>query len=298
MIRAIINGLSQRKYQYVVKQLTESFGLSQSVVSRKFRKYAEKVLKDFMERDLSVYKFVAIIIDGKYLSKEQIVHAVGITSRGDKIALGFIQTTTENGEAIKGLLKNLIDRNFGFNEGILVVCDGSKGILKGVDEVFGENGVIQRCQWHKRENVVSYLPDILQKGYKVKHRNAYALTEYDKAKVELQRLAEELGRINPSAERSLLEGLDETLTLHRLGLKAELGESLSTTNIIESFNSQLESKSRNVKRWGPGKMRSHWVCLSLLEIEKNARKVRHYKKLYLLRIALAKVSNSQVVKYA
>jgi len=93
------------------------------------------------------------------MERDNIVIALGVTITGIKVPLGFIQTTTENSESVKGLLKNLIERNFHFEEGLLTIIDGSKGLRKAVGETFGNLSLIQRCQWHKRENVVSYLPE-------------------------------------------------------------------------------------------------------------------------------------------
>nr|WP_264358324.1 transposase [Melioribacter roseus] len=155
MIKSILLGLSQKDYGKLSKTIAESFGLSQSSISRKFIEESSKELEAYEKRDLSNYDFTALLIDGKYLSREQIVIAMGITIAGDKLLLGFIQSTTENSRAVKGLLKDLLDRNFKFEEGLLCVLDGSKGLSKAVKETFGKYCLIQRCNWHKRENVVS-----------------------------------------------------------------------------------------------------------------------------------------------
>lgn len=285
-LRLLVNGLSQRKYKKAAQLITESFGLSQSRMSRLFSKEAEKALKEFESRDLVNYDFICLMIDGKYYSKQQIVHAVGITSTGIKIMLGFIQTTTENSKAVKGLLKNLIERNFKFEEGILVVSDGSKGIRKAVEEVFGQKAVLQRCQWHKRENIISYLPEKDKEIYKGKLQRAYEEPVYENARARLMEIHEELQKINRSAANSLLEGLEETLTIHSLGLREELGKSFCTTNIIESINSQLSKNLRNVKRWRDTDMQARWTAISLLDIEQNMNRVKNYEKLYLLKDAL------------
>ena len=297
-LRLLVNGLSQRKYKKAAQLITESFGLSQSRMSRLFSKQAEKALKEFESRDFGNYDFVSIMIDGKYFSKQQIVHAVGITSTGIKIMLGFIHTTTENSRAIKGLLKNLIERNLRFEEGILVVSDGSKGIRKAVEEVFGQKAVIQRCQWHKRENVISYLDDKNKEIYKGKLQRAYQEPVYEIAKARLIELHEELKRINRSAANSLLEGLEETLTIHYLGIREQLGKSFCTTNIIESINSQLSRNLRNVKRWRDTNMQARWVSISLLDIEQNLNRVRNYENLYLLKDALKSALNIEQKKVA
>lgn len=285
-LRLLVNGLSQRKYKEAAQLITKSFGLSQSRISRLFSKEAEEALKEFESRDLWGYDFIALVIDGKSFSKQQIVHAVGITSSGIKIMLGFIHTTTENSQAIKGLLKNLIERNFSFEEGILVVSDGSKGIRKATEEIFGQKAAIQRCQWHKRENVISYLSDKDKEIYKGKLQQAYEEPIYETARASSMEIYEQLNRVNRSANNALLEGLEETLTIHRLGLREELGRSFCTTNIIENINSQLSRNLRNVKRLKDTQMQARWVSISLLNIEQNMNRVRNYKKLILLRDAL------------
>jgi len=285
-LRYLLNGLSQKKYKKAAQMITDSFGLSQSSMSRKFNREAEKALKEFDSRDLSLYDIVAILIDGKYFKKEQIVHAVGITMNGDKIMLGFIHTTTENSKSIAELLKRLINRNLRFEEGILFISDGSKGIHKAIDEVFGDKALLQRCQWHKRENIISYLSDRDKDLYRGKLQRAYDEPDYHTAKSRLLEINKELQRVNRSAANSVLEGLEESLTIHRLGLKEELGKSLSTTNIIENINSQLSSKSKNVKRWKDSEMRGRWVAMMLLEIEPNMYRIINSKKLHLLRTAL------------
>lgn len=286
VIKKVIRGLSQYDYEEVTKSVLESFGLSQSSISRRFIEESGKRLEEFEKRDLGQYDIVALIIDGKYLSRDNIVIALGITITGVKIPLGFIQTSTENSEAVKGLLKNLIERNLHFEEGLLTVIDGSKGLRKAVEETFGKLSVIQRCQWHKRENVISYLREEEKEIYRGKLQRAYNEPEYETAKRRLYEIREELKRINRTAANSLEEGLEETLTMHRLGLVEILGRAFTTTNLIENLNSQLAKYIRKVKRWTNSDMKSRWVAVALLEIEKKMRRVNRYEKLHLLRTAL------------
>jgi len=286
LMKRIILGLSQKDYDEVVKMGVDSFGLSQSSVSKAFIEETADILKEFEKRELGRYDFVALVIDGKYLSKENIVIALGVTMGGEKIPLGFIETTTENSKAIKGLLKNLIERNFRFEEGILTLIDGSKGLKKAVEETFGEYAAIQRCQWHKRENVVSYLTEEEQIIFRGKLQRAYSEPIYEIAKAKLLEIKKELLLINRTAANSLAEGLEETLTIHRLGLVEQLGRSFSTTNLIENLNSQLRKYLGRVKYWMNSDMRCRWVATSLLQIEKKMRRVNNYEKLHLLRKAL------------
>lgn len=286
LLKKIILGLSEHDYKTVTQQAIESFGLSQSSVSRAFIEQSSKILEDFDKRDLSHYDFVALVIDGKHLLQEQVVIALGVTSTGDKIPLGFIQTMTENSIAIKGLLQNLIARNFRFTEGLLAILDGAKGLTKAIKEIFGEYVVIQRCQWHKRENVVSYLKEEEEEHYRGKLQRAYLEPEYHTAKSKLLEIRDELKKINRSAANSLEEGLEETLTIHRLGLIEELGRSLTTTNIIENLNSQLNKYVGRIKRWVNPEMQARWIATALVEVEHKMRRINNHKKLYLLRIAL------------
>ncbi len=283
LMNGILNGLSTNNYKSVVEHFLSCRGLSRSNVSRRFIEESTKLLKEFMSRDFSEEKFVSIFIDGKYFQKSQIVIALGITEDGRKIALGFVQTTTENSTAIKGLLTNLIDRGLKFEEGILFVIDGSRGLHKAIEETFGEYAVFQRCQWHKRENVLSYLNDKDKEYFKKRLKKAYSSESYAEAKSELMDIYNELLRVNQSAAGSLLEGLEETLTLHRLGLYEKFGQSFKTTNNIESLNSQIGKYTRNVKNWKTSDQRHRWIAVGLLESEKHMRRVNNHYELNIMR---------------
>ena len=283
---AILLGLSTADYGRVVQAFTDGFGLSQSSVSRSFIERRAKALEEFEQRSLAEHDFVVLLIDGKHLARQQIVIALGITMEGKKLPLGFVQTTTENSEAIKGLLRNLIGRGLRFEEGLLCVIDGAKGLYKAVSETFGEYVAIQRCQWHKRENVVSYLKEADQARYRRRLQRAYQQETYAEAKADLMQVHQELLRVNRSAANSLMEGLEETLTLHRLGLFVELGKSLKTTNCIENLNSRLGKYLSRVKYWQTSDQRHRWVALALLEIEQRMRRISGYKALPKLRKAL------------
>ncbi|VAX27711.1 hypothetical protein MNBD_IGNAVI01-2700 [hydrothermal vent metagenome] len=286
LVRKIIFGLSEKNYGEVAKTTLESFGLSQSTVSRQFIEESKKSLEEFENRDLGKYDFIGLVIDGKYLQREQVVIALGITIDGIKIPLGFIHTTTEDNLSIKGLLKDLIRRNFSFTEGIFTITDGSTGLIKAVKETFGKYALSQRCVWHKRENVVSYLPKDIQKHYRGKLQRAYSEPEYEVAKRKLYEIRIELETINRSAANSLDEGLEETLTLHKLGLVEQLGKSLMTSNTIESLNSQISKYAGKVTRWSSSNMRGRWIAVSLMQIEKRLNRIIGHDKLNLLRMAI------------
>jgi transposase-like protein len=286
MEEAILLGLSQRDYGRVAGAFVDGFGLSQSSVSRSFQERSRKALEAFEQRSLGEEDFVALWIDGKHLAGVQMVICLGLTIDGRKLPLGFVETTTENSEAVKGLFQDLISRGFCFNKGLLCVVDGAKGLFKAVREIFGEYVQVQRCQWHKRENVVAYLPEKEQPIYRRRLQQAYQKSSYEEAKAALMEIKAELKRVNRSAANSLGEGMEETLTLHRLGLFEELGKSLKTTNCIENLNSQLGKYIGRVKRWMDSDQRQRWVAMAMLEIEVKMRRIDHPEHLALLRQAL------------
>jgi len=287
LLKSILHGISMRDYEDVSTRLLESFGLSAANISRQFVEESRKAVEAFCQRKFSEHTFVALFIDGKYLAGQQMVIVLGITDKGEKILLSVIQSTTENSTVIKQMLSDLTERDFKFSEGILCIIDGSKGIRKALQEMWGEKAVVQRCQWHKRENVVSYLSENQQKEFRKKMQNAYQLTDEKQAKNKLMEIGSELKKINLHSYNSLMEGLDETLTLHRLGLREELGKSFTTTNCIESVNSHLVKYIHKVKRWMDSEQRSRWVISGLLEIEPRLQRVNGHKQLHRLSDAIA-----------
>jgi putative transposase len=279
VLKAMILGLSTRDYEPVVKNMLDSFGLSHSSVSKEFIEKSAEQLKQFENRDITEHDFIALFIDGKYLAKEQIIIVLGVTIKGDKIPIGFVQAASENSQVIKELLVSLIERGLNYTEGLLCIIDGSKGIRKAIKEVFGSYAVIQRCQWHKRENVIGYLNESKQDHYKRRINKAYNTEDYFEAKKYLKEIINDLKADNLGGSRSLEEGLEETLTLHRLGLTEYFGRSFSTTNCIENLNSQIMKYLRKVKYWKTSTQRYRWVASALLEIEQRMNKVHNYKHL-------------------
>lgn len=296
VIASVLRGLSMRDYGAIVDQLQDSFGLSSSSISRSFVENSKEALEEFESRKLTAEEFVAIFMDGKYLASEQMVIALGITLTGRKIPLGVIQTTTENSTSIKGLLKNLIERGLKHEDGLLFIIDGSTGLIKSIKETFGEKAIIQRCQWHKRENVVSYLNDNDQQYFRKRLQTAYREPDYEDAKEKLLSIHNELKSINRSAANSLKEGLEETLTIHRLGMFEYFERSFTTTNCIENLNSQLTKYLRKIKRWMNSDQRYRWVVLGMMEAENRMRRVQNYNKLDLLKKAIIKEINKKTVK--
>jgi len=185
----VLNGLSCHKYAEAAQKVPEVFGLSASSISKRFIKASSGKLKQFNARRLEKYDIVAIIIDGKTFAKEQMVIAVGITITGRKVFLGFVQTATENSSVCKKFLQSLIDSGLLYKQGLLFIIDGSKGIRKAITNIFGIYTFIQRCQWHKRENVLSYLQKSQKSSMRKKLQHAYEA---------LQQCRRELSLINQS----------------------------------------------------------------------------------------------------
>jgi len=289
VLAMMVNGISCRKYERAAESIPETFGIKKSAVSKKFIKASSKKLKELLERDLSKEDIVAIFIDGKSFAENQIVLAMGITLKGEKKILGFVETSTENGKVIKEFLKGLVeDQGLAVDEEILFIIDGAKGLSKGIKKVFGKKAVIQRCQWHKRENVMSYLPKMHKSRMRKKLQKAYEMARYTEAKAALKVIGKELKLMNESAARSLEEGLEETLTLHKLDMFDELGTSFKTTNCIESFNRQLEIYTGRVSYWKNSNQRQRWLATAVLEVEPRLNKVKGYKHLGRLREVMKK----------
>ena len=293
VLQTVLHGISNRDYKKVAEHLTENIGISKSQISREFIEQSQQAIKEFCERTFEDHTFCAMLIDGKSLSNQQMIIALGITDKGIKIPLAFIQTSSENSRAVSQLLRSILSRKIKYDTGILVVIDGSKGLKKAVEEVFGKKALIQRCQWHKRENVLSYLGEKEQAIYRTKIQNAYREPDYKKAKATLLTIYSELKILNISAANSLMEGLEETLTLHRLSLARQFSRSLGTTNCIESLNSQISKYTRNIKNWVNSEQRYRWIAVALLQIEKQMKKIHNFKSLTTLKDQIKKTLKSK-----
>ncbi len=286
VFKKVLAGLSCRRYQACAEAIPETFGLSPSTLSRRFVQSSAKQLQELLERDLSGHKIVALFMDGKAFAADEMIIALGVTLNGEKVFLGMVQTATENEKVTKEFLNQLLDRGLKIEEGLLVVIDGSKGLRAAVGRVFHDQAIIQRCQGHKRENVVSYLPKSHQKTWRKKLQRAYEQPTYQAASQALERLKPELRLLNASAVNSLEEGLEETLTLHRLGLFTHLGISFKTTNCLESIMSQVGQLTDKVDYWKNSSQKQRWVASALLMIEPSLHRVKGYRHLDRLRDAL------------
>src|SRR6266849_6235829 len=275
----IVAGLTTRNYRRAVQSVVDGYGIEKSSVSREFVQASAAQLQELCEKKLDELDLVAILIDGIHLGKQVLVVALGIETSGENHVLGLWQGATENTTVVKELLEDLVARGLHPEKRYLFVIDGAKALRAGIERVFGGRAEVQRCQIHKRRNVKEHLPKSAQGDTDRRIRNAYAMTGNAEAKAELGKIFRQLERINPSAAHSLEEGLEETLTVHRLGVGGLLRQTLPSSNPIESCLSTVERVARNVKRWRAGDQALRWTATVLREAEKKFRRVKGYREL-------------------
>jgi transposase-like protein len=263
----IMHGLTTRRYGEVVRELEQAYGIEKSTVSEHFIEASRGRLEKLQARPLGEHAFCAMMIDGTCFEDQQVVVAIGLTLQGHKKVLGLHQGATENATVVKHLLEDIRGRGVDFDVPRLYVLDGGKALSAAVRKVAGKCGLIQRCQVHKIRNVVDHLTEDYKMATRCKMRNAYAMLDHGDAKRALDALLHELMHLNPSAARSLEEGMAETLTVHRLRVPQKLRPTLANTNAIESAFSTVETVCRNVKRWQGGDQYLRWVASGLLWAE-------------------------------
>ena len=286
IMRRLLHGLSTHKYHESSSLAAETFGISASNLSKRFKRRSAKKLKTLQERSLAQYDIVAIFIDAKRYAKDGIIAALGVTLEGRKIVLGIEQIHSENSTAIGQWFDKLTERGLRFEQGILFIIDGSKGIRKAIKQKYEPYALVQRCRWHKRENVISYLNDVDKVIYRRRLQDAYNKTTRKEAMRALERIHQELEEINISAAKSLMEGIKETLTIHELGLSVELSRSLSTTNCIEGLMSQIAAYTDKVDRWHNSNQIQRWFAASAADIEPRMHRIKGYRFLKVLRFKL------------
>jgi transposase-like protein len=295
----MMRGLSTRNYGAVVKDFHNAYGVEKSAVSENFVEASREKVKELMERSLGEMRLCAILIDGTPFKDRQMIVALGIGCDGSKTVLGMREGATENAAVVNGLLSELVERGVDFSTPRLYILDGGKALHAAVRRHAGEAAFVQRCQVHKKRNVVDHLPDEHKAEVKKKLQNAYAMVDYTDAKRALERLHREVMELNPSAARSLEEGMEETLTVHKLRVPDQLRRTLCCTNVIESAFSIVETVCRNVKRWQAGDQIERWVGSGLLVAERQFRKVIGHRQIPLLLSSMANaVSKKSIAKGA
>ena len=274
---AIAAGVSTRRYastQEPVPAAHRPSAASRSAVSRRFVQLSQEQLAQWLARPLGELDLAVVMIDGIHFRERVILLAIGIDAQGNKHVLGLREGSTEATRVVAALLSELVDRGLHAQRMRLWVIDGGKALRKAIVQTFGTTAMIQRCQEHKRRNVLEHLPEDMQASVKRALKDAWTASDADLGRRQLQRLATSLQAKHPGAAASLREGLEETLTVQQLGITGALQRTLRTTNPIENLNGSVARYCRNVKRWGDGQMVLRWVASALSDAAGRMRKLR------------------------
>jgi putative transposase len=287
----MLAGVSTRNYAGVGEPVggdveQESSSTSKSTVSELFIERTRTALQELMSRRLDDVRLAVMMLDGMEIAERTHVVALGITTDGVKIPLGLWEGSTENATLARELLSDLVERGLDPEQAILFVIDGGKALRRAIKDVFGEHALVHRCHRHKERNVCDLLPERDRSQILARIRGAWALTDADQAEQRLELLASELDRTWPDAVGSLREGLDDTLTLMRLGITGKLAKTLCSTNPCESMIEIVRYTQRNVKRWQDGDMRKRWTAAGMLVAEQQFRRIIGYRDLAKLVIAI------------
>jgi putative transposase len=287
----MLAGVSTRKFKQIGEPVGSDVGAaasatSKSTVSELFVERTRTALGELMARRLDDVRLAVMMLDGLEIAERTHVVALGITTEGVKIPLGLWEGSTENATLARTLLADLVDRGLDPSQAILFVIDGGKALRRAIRDVFGAHALVHRCQRHKERNVCDLLPERDRDQVRTRMRAAWALTNSELARERLTLLASELDQTWPDAAGSLREGLDDTLTLMRLGITGQLAKTLCSTNPCESMLEIIRHTQRNVKRWQDGDMRKRWTAAGMLVAEQQFRRIIGYRHLATLVIAV------------
>jgi putative transposase len=278
-VERMLAGVATRRHALVAEPLgaeveSATRSDSKSSVSRRFKTATEAALAELIGRDLSELDVAALMIDGIVFADVCCVAALVITTDGTKVPVGLWDGDTENATVVRDLLADLVERALRYEEGILIVIDGSKALAAGVDRVFGKRAVVQRCVLHKRRNVSDYLDPTLARAIDRQLARAFNDTDWQRGLRVVNGIAAQLEDKHPSGAASLREGLEEMFSLRRLGVPDRLARSLSCTNAIESMISVVRTLTDRVKNWKDTKMVRRWVGIGMLEAERSFRRIK------------------------
>lgn len=279
LLQQILRGMSERKYEDTVIHAAQAFGVSPSSVSRKIVEITGKKLQEFLRRDLSVFIPFAVFIDTIHRGDEAFIVALGVDLQGNKQALGFWQGATENSDICNALLVDLESRGMKLNKRIIWITDGGAGVIKALRERFDKKLIHQRCTIHKDRNIQKHLAKQHREEAHRRYRIALEQERYEDARQMLLELERWLRKLNDSAANSLLEALEEILTLHRLKVPPALRRVLHSTNPIESMFSTVRHCERNIKRYRGTRMMQRWLASVLLYCEETFRKVKGHESI-------------------
>ncbi len=298
MVGAMLAGLSTRRYRAALEPVgaaveAEAQGTSKSTVSRRFVNATADQFASLMSRRLDDERWLIMFIDGFTFGDHMLVGALGVTTDGVKVPLAVVEGTTENKTLVTRLLADLQDRGLDVSNGVLFVVDGSKALTRGIPAVFGAKAVIQRCRIHKEKNVMDHLPDAERTWVRIKLRQGWGNPDPDAARAELEALARALQRQHPGAASSLREGLQEILTVTRLGIDGTLLKTVFSTNPVESMIEIVREHSSNVKRWRDGEMTLRWAAAGMESARSQFRRVKGYRQLPQLAAALEAATDEE-----
>jgi putative transposase len=295
--RQLTRQCSTRDYEGAIEGCLQGYGIKRSSVSRHWKAATAKELEQLMQRPVPK-DLLVLMIDSKFFGGDCLVAAVGVDLQGKKYVLGLWHGATENSTVVKGLLEDLVSRGLESERKLLVVIDGAKALRKAVQMVLGEQAVVQRCRIHKLRNVLDQLPEEKKAQARWRLQAAWARKDARVAEKELRQTAKWLEPSWPMAAASLLEGLEETLTVQRLNIHHTLCRTLSNTNLIENCFAQVAYKTGRVKRWDGPRMILRWTAAALLRAEKNFRRIRGCEQLPDLEKALRDLETSSTLKAA
>ncbi len=249
---------------------------TKSSVSRRFIKATETAMAELLSRDLSGLDAAVLLIDGFDVAHQCMAVAMIITTEGKKVPIGLWLGDTEDTTVVKALLADLVERGLGYKAGIFCVIDGAKALRSGIDRVFGDGAIVQRCTIHKRRNVTDHLPEDLRETTDIKLKQAFGDSNPERGKRIAEGLGRQLQEQHPDATASLREGLDDMFSACRLGASDLLAKTLTNTNAVGSLISIARRTNRNVKRWKDGRVKKLWCAAGMLEAERSFRRVKGY----------------------
>lgn len=276
LLGRVLRGISLQKYAETVIEAAKAFGVSASTVSRHIVAATTEKLQEFKERDLSDFSPFAIFTDTINRAGEAFMVALGIDGEGRKRVLGFWEGATENHDICQELFADMERRGLKISKKIIWVTDGGKGIIKVLRDRFGKKLIHQRCTIHKDRNIQRHLAKRYRKEAHRRFRTALEQTKYKDAKQMLLEFEKWLRRINESAADSLLEAIEEILTLHRLKVPALLRKTLHSTNPIESMFATVRDCEGNIKRYRGSRMSQRWLAAICLYCEKGFKRIKGY----------------------
>jgi transposase-like protein len=300
VVNQILLGVTTRGYERSLEPRPKvvSRGASKSATSRQLIKRTRSSMEAQLGRRLDDVRLIGLYLDGIVVARQSVVVALGLAEDGSKIPLGLWHGSTENSTVCTALLQDLLKRGLAIEGRVLCVIDGGSGLRKALTDVLGDLALVQRCQVHKLRNLRDHLPKKSQAYVIGAMREAYKATSADTARKRLKTVVAWLESSgHDDAAGSLREGLEETLTVIKLGLPKALSRSLATTNPIENLMGSVRRVTRNVKRWRGGDMIKRWVALGVFSAQQRFRRIKGHRDMPTLIKALRPTSQ-QIVEEA